>query len=101
LKTGHKDNRTRINEGIRAPEVRVIDEEKGNLGVMATAKALEIAEEQGLDLIEISPNAKPPIAKIMDYGKYAYDEKKKPKPVRLGQWRSRIFRSKLVPVRTT
>lgn len=72
-------NRIRINEGIRAPELRVIDEGKGNLGVISTKDALQAARDQGLDLIEISPNATPPVAKIMDYGKYQYDEKKKQK----------------------
>lgn len=71
--------RVKINHQIKAPEVRVITAEGENLGVMSTAKAIEEAHNRGLDLIEISPNAVPPIAKIMDYGKYQYDEKKKQK----------------------
>lgn len=71
-----------INEQIRAKELRVIDEAKGNLGILATSEALRIAREQRLDLIEVSPNTVPPIAKIMDYGKYQYDVAKKLKEVK-------------------
>ncbi len=67
----------RINETIRAHELRVIDEEAGNLGVLTRDDALAKAREFGLDLIEISPNAVPPVAKIMDFGKYQYQQKKK------------------------
>ncbi|MDB5238956.1 MAG: translation initiation factor translation initiation factor [Candidatus Parcubacteria bacterium] len=62
--------------------MRVITADGENLGVMPTGKALEEARARGLDLIEISPTAKPPIGKIMDYGKYLYDEKKKTKSAR-------------------
>ena len=68
---------TRINNQIRSLEVRVLDSEGGTLGVMPTKDAIAKAEEQGLDLIEISATSKPPIAKIMDYGKFQYDQKKK------------------------
>jgi translation initiation factor IF-3 len=71
--------KARINHQIKAPQLRVITAEGDNLGVLATDKALAEARERGMDLIEISPNAVPPIAKIMDYGKYQYDEKKKSK----------------------
>ncbi|MBU1557605.1 translation initiation factor IF-3 [Patescibacteria group bacterium] len=67
----------RINESIRAREVRVIGSKGENLGVMSIQEALKKSKEEGLDLIETSPNAKPPIAKITDYGKFQYDEKKK------------------------
>lgn len=69
----------RINHQIKAPELRVIAGEGKNLGLMTTEKALTEARNRDLDLIEISPNAVPPVAKIMDYGKYLYDEKKKSK----------------------
>lgn len=69
--------RTRINNQIRAREVRVIDEEEGNLGVLSVEAAFKKAQEKGVDLIEISPGATPPVAKIMDYGRYKYEEKKK------------------------
>lgn len=72
-------NRIRINNQIRAREVRVIDEEGGNLGVLALSEALLLAEGKDLDLIEISPEAKPPIAKIMDFGKWKYQEDKRQK----------------------
>jgi translation initiation factor IF-3 len=71
--------RTRINNQITAKELRVITETGENLGVMSFAEALTKATEEGTDLIEISPNANPPIAKIMDYGKYQYLENKKDK----------------------
>ena len=66
----------RINHRIRVPEVRVIAEEE-QLGVMPTHEALRLAEERGLDLVEISPRAFPPVCRIMDYGKYKYEEAKK------------------------
>jgi len=71
--------KARINHQIKAPEMRVITAEGENLGVLPTDKALAEARARGMDLIEISPNAVPPIGKIMDYGKYQYDEKKKSK----------------------
>ena len=62
---------------IRIPEIRVIDDEGNQLGVMATADAMKIAEERSLDLVEIAPNVRPPVCKIMDYGKYKYEQSKK------------------------
>ena len=67
----------RVNREIRAPQVRVVDDEGGMLGVMSVPEALRIAEDKGLDLIEIAPTASPPTCKIMDYGKYKYENKKK------------------------
>ena len=61
-----------INEEIRDREVRVIDTNGEQLGVMLTRKALELAEEKGLDLVKIVPNAKPPVCKLIDYDKYRY-----------------------------
>lgn len=69
--------KVRINNQIRARELRVIDEQDGNLGTLSLEEALARAKEKGEDLIEISPNATPPIAKIMNYGKFQYDQKKK------------------------
>jgi len=74
--------RIRMNEGIRAPQVRVLGPEGQNLGVMATRDAFQKAQEMGLDLLEISPNASPPVAKITDYGKFKYEQKKKEKEVK-------------------
>lgn len=72
-----KDTRTRINHAIKAKELRVIGPEGENLGTLSAADALKKAEEFKLDLIEISPNANPPVAKIMDYGKYRYETGRK------------------------
>ena len=76
--------RERINNQIRAQELRVIDSENKNLGVLSIRDALELAQKSGLDLIEISPNANPPIAKIMDFGKYQYEASKKLKKAKAG-----------------
>lgn len=70
-------DRIRINREIRAPKLRVIGAEGENLGVLDTDEALKVAQNLGLDLIEISPNAVPPVAKIMDYGKFEYERSKK------------------------
>ena len=67
----------KANERIRALDVQVIGSDGGNLGTLPLNKAIEIAKEEGLDLIEISPNANPPVCKIMDMGKYKYDLQKK------------------------
>ncbi len=71
--------RIRINHQIKSPELRVIGPEGENFGVIPLREALEKAQEMTLDLIEISPNVKPPICKITDFGRYQYDEKKKQK----------------------
>ncbi|MCX6752866.1 MAG: translation initiation factor IF-3 [Candidatus Nomurabacteria bacterium] len=71
--------RERINNQIRAKELRVLDSENKNLGLLSFKEALELATKQGLDLIEISPNGNPPIAKIADFGKYQYEQSKKQK----------------------
>lgn len=76
--------RERINNQIRASELRVIDNENQNLGVLSIKQALELAQSKSLDLIEISPNANPPVAKIMDFGKYQYEMKKKLKKAKAG-----------------
>ena len=73
------NNKTRINHQIRASELRIIGPDGSNMGVMSLREALEKAHELSFDLIEISPNANPPVAKIMDYGKFQYDERKKEK----------------------
>ncbi len=67
----------RTNRRIRVPEVRLIDEEGNQLGVLPTHEAMRKAEDAGLDLVEISPMARPPVCKIMDYGKYKYEQAKK------------------------
>lgn len=76
--------RERINNQIRAKELRVIGSENENLGLLSIKDALELAQNSGLDLIEISPNALPPVAKIMDFGKYQYEASKKLKKSKAG-----------------
>ena len=76
--------RERINNQIRATELRVLDSENKNLGVLSIKDALEMAQGKGLDLIEIGPNANPPLAKIMDFGKYQYEASKKLKKAKAG-----------------
>ena len=72
------DKDLRINEQIRVREVRLIREEgEQQQGIISTLEALEIAKEQGLDLVEVAPNAVPPVVKIMDYGKFKFDNEKK------------------------
>jgi len=72
-----KKDDLRINRRIRVPEVRLIDAEGNQVGVFITTEALKRAEEAGLDLVEMSPMARPPVCKIMDYGKYKYEQSKK------------------------
>ena len=68
-----------INEKIKAPEVRLIDENGEQMGIVTSKKALELAIDKNLDLVEIAPQAKPPVCKIMDYGKYRFVIAKKEK----------------------
>jgi translation initiation factor IF-3 len=77
-----KNDRIRINNEIRAKELRVVGAEGANLGVISLEEALKAAQDAGLDLIEISPKAKPPVAKVMDYGKFQYEQKKKDSAMR-------------------
>ena len=72
-----RDSGPRINDRIRAPEIRLIGADGENVGVVTPARAMAMAEEAGLDLVEISPNAEPPVCKIMDFGKFKYESQKK------------------------
>lgn len=72
----------RVNERIRVPEVRVVDEQGGQLGVMATHKALELAREHDLDLVEVAPNSQPPVCRLLDYGKFRYIQSTKEREMR-------------------
>ena len=74
-----------INEQIRAKEVRLLDEEGNQLGIVSIKEALEKAQESNLDLVNISPNAAPPVCRIMDYGKYRYDQQKREKEAKKKQ----------------
>ena len=74
-----------LNEEIRDKELRVIGEDGAQLGIMSAAQANAMAEEQGLDLVKISPNAVPPVCKIMDYSKFCFDQKKREKEAKKNQ----------------
>lgn len=78
-------DKIRINEKIKAKEVRVISEDGEQIGIMSPFEAMEKAREKELDLVEISPNAKPPVCKIMDYGKYKYEQARKAKEAKKNQ----------------
>ncbi|WP_144686399.1 translation initiation factor IF-3 [Desulfobotulus alkaliphilus] len=80
-----QQSRTRINRNIRAKEVRVIDPDGEQLGIMPVPKALDIAAGLSLDLVEVSPQAKPPVCKIMDYGRFKYELTKKQQEARKKQ----------------
>ncbi len=67
----------RLNERIRVPQVRLIDHKGTQVGIIDTRKALQMARDVGLDLMEVAPNSKPPVCKIIDYGKFKYEKKKK------------------------
>src|SRR5580698_6926376 len=87
----------RVNHRIRVPEVRVIGADGGMLGVLQTHEALRLAQEQGLDLVEVNPKAEPPVCKILDFGKYKYEEKKKQAQARRNQSVVEIKEIKLRP----
>lgn len=74
-----------VNEAVRAKEVRLIDEDGSQLGIMSTASALELASQRDLDLVEISPAAAPPVCKLMDYGKFRFEKQKREKEQRKNQ----------------
>lgn len=76
-RTQQNDRSLRVNEQIRISPVRVINAEGAMLGVMPTGKAMEAAREAGLDLVEVAPNERPPVCKVMDYGKFKYEQKKR------------------------
>ena len=88
----------RANERIRAPQVQVISSDGKNLGTLPTKEAVNIARQEGLDLIEISPNANPPVCKIIDMGKYKYDLQKKANKAKKKQRVINLKEIKLRPV---
>ena len=91
----------RANERIHASEVQVISSDGKNLGTLPTREAIEMAKEEGLDLIEISPNAKPPVCKIIDMGKYKYELQKKTHKAKKKQKTVNLKEIKLRPVTDT
>ena len=80
-----RDTGPRVNDRIRAPEIRLIGAEGENIGVVTPREAMALAEEAGLDLVEISPNATPPVCKIMDFGKFKYEQQKRESEARKKQ----------------
>ena len=93
-----KDRGPRSNNRISSPEVQVIASDGENLGILNTNEAISKAKNQGLDLIEIAPNANPPVCKIMDMGKYKYDAQKKANKAKKKQKKIEIKEIKLRPV---
>ncbi|MGB9846192.1 MAG: translation initiation factor IF-3, partial [Desulfotomaculales bacterium] len=86
----------RVNEEIRAKEVRLIDVNGEQLGIMPVTSALRLAEEKDLDLVEVAPQAKPPVCRLMDYGKYKYEQSKREKEAKK---RQRVINIKEVKLR--
>ncbi|WP_083465978.1 translation initiation factor IF-3 [Salidesulfovibrio brasiliensis] len=82
---GRRDEGPRRNERIRIPKVMVVDDEGTQLGVLDTRTALGMARERGLDLVEVAPNADPPVCKFMDYGKFLYQQKKRAQEAKRNQ----------------
>ena len=91
-----RDTGPRINDRIRSPEIRLIGPNGENVGVVTPQRALDLAEQVGLDLVEISPNATPPVCKIMDFGKYKYEQQKRESEARKKQ---KVIEVKEVKVR--
>ncbi len=93
-----QDRGPRINHQIRIRQVRVIDEDDKQLGILQTADALALAIQKQLDLVEIAPNQRPPVCRIMDFGKYKYEEKKKEQASRRKQHQVQIKELRVRPV---
>ena len=96
-----KDKGPKSNNRINSPEVQVINSSGENLGILNTNEAIAMAKEEGLDLIEIAPNAKPPVCKIIDMGKYKYDAQKKANQAKKKQKKIELKEIKLRPVTET
>jgi translation initiation factor IF-3 len=88
---------TRINERIRVPEVRLIDENGQQVGIMRTPDALRYAQERDLDLVEVAPDAKPPVCRVLDYSKYKYEQNQKQKAARKHQQQINVREIKFRP----
>ena len=90
-------DRLRFNNRIRAREVRLIDEEGNQVGIVALRDAQQMAEERGFDLVEVAPNAVPPVCRIMDYGKFRYEQSKKEREARKHQKQFELKEVRLKP----
>ncbi len=97
IKEREREKRVRVNEQIRIPEIRVIDPEGNQLGIMPTPEALRKAEELELDLVEIAPTSRPPVCKIMDYGKFKYEQSKKARESKKRQHTAHLKEIKIRP----
>ena len=91
------DRGPRVNHQIRISPVRVIEEDGGQLGILEVDEARSIAEQRGLDLVEVAPTARPPVCKIMDYGKYKYEQAKKDKEAKKKQHQIHVKEMKFRP----
>ncbi|WP_115332107.1 MULTISPECIES: translation initiation factor IF-3 [Legionella] len=96
-----ESDRARVNEQINVPEVRLIDDEGNQMGIVSTREALRAAEEGGLDLVEISPSARPPVCKIMDYGKFLFELSKKQAEAKKKQKQIQVKELKFRPTTET
>ncbi|MDR1854515.1 MAG: translation initiation factor IF-3 [Azoarcus sp.] len=92
-----QEKKQRVNGEITAPEVRLVGEDGEPLGIMSLRAALEAAEEAGVDLVEIAPTAQPPVCKVMDFGKFRYQEQKKAHEARLKQKQVQVKEVKFRP----
>jgi translation initiation factor IF-3 len=92
-----KEDQVRVNERIRIPSVRVVAEDGSQVGVMSSYEALRLARERGLDLVEVSPQASPPVCRIMDFGKYKYEMAKRAAKARKVQHRIQVKEVKFRP----
>jgi len=90
-------DQTRINERIRVPQVRLIDEKGEQVGVMPTEQALRYAQDNELDLVEVAPEARPPVCRVLDYSKYKYEQAQKAKQARTHQQQITIREIKFRP----
>jgi translation initiation factor IF-3 len=97
LETTAINEKTRVNQQIRISPVRVIDTDGEQLGIMPVERALEVAEEKGLDLVEVAPMARPPVCRIMDYGKFRYQEQRKAREARKKQHQVQLKEVKMRP----
>jgi translation initiation factor IF-3 len=96
-KTIAAPKKTRINSDITYPKVRVIDNESNQLGILTSEEALQKAIDVGLDLVEVSPNAEPPVCRIMDFGKYRFENSKKKQGAKKKQRRTQVKEIKFRP----
>jgi translation initiation factor IF-3 len=91
-------NKTRVNRDIRVPQVRVVDDDGEQVGILSTDDAIKMAQERGLDLVEVAPTAKPPVCRIIDYGKFQYEQSKKAREIKKKQHVISVKEIKITPI---